>query len=99
MTMTSNVQSVVPAAHTVTGRVISNKMEKTIVVEVVRKVPSPLYRKYVKQITKLFAHDETGRCHIGDTVVIKQCRPLSKKKTWMLVDVLETADVSISGVE
>jgi small subunit ribosomal protein S17 len=83
----------VQATHTVTGRVISNKMEKTIVVEVVRKVPSPLYRKYVKQITKLFAHDEAGRCKIGDTVVIKQCRPLSKKKTWMLVDVLETANV------
>jgi small subunit ribosomal protein S17 len=78
--------------HTVTGRVVSNKMEKTIVVEIVRKVPSPLYRKYVKRITKLFAHDETSRCKIGDVVVIKQCRPLSKKKTWMLVDVLETAN-------
>lgn len=76
----------------VTGRVISNKMDKTIVVMVVRKVPTPLYRKYVKRITKLFAHDEANKCQIGDTVMIKQSRPLSRKKTWVLVDVLEKAN-------
>jgi len=77
---------------TVTGQVVSNKMDKTIVVMIVRKVPTPLYRKYVKRITKLFAHDELNQCQIGDTVTIKQSRPLSKKKTWVLVDVLEKAN-------
>lgn len=72
----------------ITGTVVSNKMNKTIVVAVERKVPSTLYRKYVKRVTKLFAHDESGQCKIGDTVTIKECRPLSKKKNWTLVEVL-----------
>ncbi len=72
----------------ITGRVVSNKMDKTIVVAVERKVPSTLYRKYVKRITKLSAHDEANQCKIGDVVMIKQCRPLSKNKTWTLVEVL-----------
>jgi small subunit ribosomal protein S17 len=71
-----------------TGRVVSNKMDKTIVVAVERKVPSTLYRKYVKRVSKIAAHDETNQCKIGDTVMIKQCRPLSKNKAWTLVEVL-----------
>ncbi len=77
--------------RTVTGRVLSNKMDKSITVLVERKVKHPLYGKYVKRSTKLHAHDEENTCREGDTVSIAQCRPLSKTKTWRLVEVLERA--------
>lgn len=77
------------SARTVTGRVVSNKMNKTIVVLIERKVPHPKYGKYVSRRAKRFAHDEEMICKIGDMVVIKECRPLSKNKNWMLVKVLE----------
>lgn len=73
------------------GRVISNKMQKSITVLIERKVPHPRYGKYVKRTTKLHAHDETGVCNEGDLVAIEQCRPLSKTKSWRLVKVLEKA--------
>ena len=72
----------------VIGRVVSNKMNKTIVVQVERKVKHPLYGKFVKRFTKMYAHDEDNICSIGDLVVIKQCRPLSKTKRWSMVEVL-----------
>ncbi|MCW8917986.1 MAG: 30S ribosomal protein S17 [Gammaproteobacteria bacterium] len=75
--------------RTVTGRVVSNKMDKSITVLVERKVPHPLYGKYVKRSTKLHAHDEQNECNEGDTVSIEECRPISKSKSWRLVKVLE----------
>jgi len=77
--------------RTVQGRVISDKMDKTITVVVERKVKHPIYGKFIKRTTKLHAHDETNQCHEGDLVSVRECRPLSKSKTWMLVDVLEKA--------
>lgn len=79
------------AIRSVTGRVVSNKMQKTITVVVERKIPHPLYGKYVRRRTKLHAHDEKGECREGDLVIIEQCRPLSKTKSWRLVRVLERA--------
>jgi small subunit ribosomal protein S17 len=73
----------------VTGRVISDKMDKSITVLVERKVPHPIYGKYVKRSTKLHAHDEQNECNTGDTVSIEECRPISKSKSWRLVKVLE----------
>lgn len=74
--------------HTVTGRVLSDKMDKTITVVVERLVKHPVYGKYIRRTTKLHAHDENNDCRIGDTVVIKQCRPLAKTKSWTLVRVV-----------
>ncbi len=78
--------------RTVTGRVVSDKMDKTITVLVERRVPHPLYKKYIRRSSKLHAHDENNECHEGDTVTIAQCRPLSKSKTWTLVEVVTQAN-------
>lgn len=77
--------------RTVQGRVVSDKMDKTITVAVERKVKHPIYGKFIKRTTKLHAHDETNQCHEGDVVTIRECRPLSKSKTWTLVDVVTKA--------
>lgn len=74
---------------TIMGKVISNKMNKTIVVKIERKVKHPLYGKYVRRFTKMYAHDEENACNIGDLVVIQQMRPLSKLKRWKLVEVVK----------
>ena len=79
--------------RTVQGRVVSNKMDKTITVVVERFVKHPIYGKFIKRSTKLHAHDESNVCNKGDVVTVRECRPLSKNKTWMLVDVLEKAGV------
>ena len=71
------------------GVVSSNKMDKTIIVNVERKVKHPLYGKFVKKTTKFHAHDEKNECSIGDTVKIMETRPLSKTKRWRLVEVVE----------
>ncbi len=73
------------------GVVTSNKMEKSIVVVVERKVKHPLYGKFVKQSKKFYAHDEKNDCNIGDTVKIMETRPISKQKCWRLVEILERA--------
>ncbi|MGO1596257.1 MAG: 30S ribosomal protein S17 [Sphingobacterium sp.] len=73
------------------GLVVSNKMNKSIVVAVERKVKHPIYGKFVKKTTKLNAHDEQNTCGIGDTVLIMETRPLSKTKNWRLVEILERA--------
>ncbi len=73
------------------GVVISDKMDKTVVVSVERKVKHPKYGKFVKKTSKFFAHDEKQDSHIGDTVKIMETRPLSKNKNWRLVEVLERA--------
>ena len=71
------------------GKVISDKMQKSIIVAVERKVPHPLYKKYFTQTTKLMAHDEKEEAKIGDTVKIMETRPLSKQKRWRLVEIVE----------
>ncbi|MDP4173186.1 MAG: 30S ribosomal protein S17 [Bacteroidota bacterium] len=73
------------------GYVVSNKMEKSIVVAIERKVAHPLYRKYFKKTTKLMAHDEKNECNIGDLVKIMETRPISSRKKWRLVEVIEKA--------
>ena len=73
------------------GIVVSNKMEKSIVVLVERKVKHPKYGKFVKKSTKFMAHDEKNECNIGDTVRIMETRPLSKNKCWRLVEIIERA--------
>lgn len=73
----------------VVGRVVRSKMDKTIVVQIDRKVPHPKYGKYVGKRTKYFAHDESNSCHDGDVVMIEESRPLSKNKNWVLVKIIE----------
>ena len=85
--MTENVTKL----RTITGRVVSNKMDKTVTVLVERVVKHPVYGKYIKRSTKLIAHDELNTCQEGDVVAITSCRPLSKNKTFKLVQVLESA--------
>jgi small subunit ribosomal protein S17 len=79
------------SARTLTGTVVSNKMNKTISVSVERLVKHPTYGKYVRRTTKLLAHDENNECRAGDTVAIAECRPLSRRKAWRLVRVIERA--------
>ena len=74
-----------------TGKVVSNKMQKTIVVAVEDHVKHPLYGKIVKRTYKLKAHDEKNECNIGDTVKVMETRPLSKDKRWRLVEIIERA--------
>ena len=73
------------------GLVVSNKMSKSIVVEVERKIKHPKYGKFVKKTSTFMAHDETNDCNIGDTVRIMESRPLSKNKCWRLVEIIERA--------
>ena len=75
--------------RTVQGRVVSNKMDKTITVLVERRVKHPVYGKFMTRSTKLHAHDESNECNIGDVVTIQESRPLSKSKTWTLTNVDE----------
>ncbi len=69
-----------------TGRVTSDKMDKTITVLVERRVIHPLYKKFIRLSKKYAAHDDTNQCKVGDVVRIEECRPISKRKTWMLVE-------------
>jgi small subunit ribosomal protein S17 len=73
------------------GKVFSNKADKTIVVKIVRQVIHPLYKKYYKKTKKIMAHDEKNECNIGDTVKVKECRPLSRNKRWELIEIVEKA--------
>ena len=73
------------------GKVVSNKMDKTIVVAIEDHVKHPLYKKIVKRTYKLKAHDEQNQCSIGDTVKVMETRPLSKDKSWRLVEIIEKA--------
>ena len=74
------------------GQVVSNKMDKTIVVAIEDSVAHPLYKKIVKRTYKLKAHDEQNSCNIGDTVKVMECRPLSKDKRWRLVEIIKRAE-------
>lgn len=89
MTEQNNTEQTASMQRTIIGKVISDKMNKTIVVQVERKVRHPLYGKYVRRFSKMYAHDEDNTCQVGDIVVIKQSRPLSKTKRWMLVEILK----------
>ena len=73
------------------GRVVSDKMEKSCVIAIERKVKHPKYGKFMKKTTKLMVHDETNQCGIGDTIRVMETRPLSKNKRWRLVEVIEKA--------
>ena len=73
------------------GFVVSNKMDKSVVVLVERKIPHKLYGKYIRQQVKYMAHDASNQCQIGDLVVIEECRPLSKRKRWLVRSIVERA--------
>ncbi len=75
--------------RTLQGKVISNKMDKSITVLLERQVKHPLYKKYIRRSTKLHVHDENNECSIGDMVAIRECRPMSKTKSWALVKIIE----------
>src|SRR5579863_283564 len=86
------------------GSVVSSKMAKTIVVEVIRRVPHPLYKRIISKRRKFYAHDEQGEAKVGDVVRIIECRPLSKLKRWQLKEVVRkavqvTTDLSAIGIE
>ncbi|SMY39081.1 MULTISPECIES: 30S ribosomal protein S17 [Photobacterium] len=75
------------------GRVVSNKGDKSLVVAIERKVKHPIYGKYITRTTKLHAHDENNECGLGDMVEVRECRPMSKTKSWTLVRVVEKARI------
>lgn len=90
--MTEQLENQQTSQRIVTGKVISDKMNKTIVVQVERKVKHPLYGKYVRRFSKMYAHDEENACRIGDIVSIQQSRPLSKTKRWKLVEIVKKGE-------
>jgi small subunit ribosomal protein S17 len=79
------------------GRVLSNKMQKSVTVAVERLVRHPVYGKFIRRTTKIMAHDEDGTCREGDVVAISECRPISKRKAWRVVEVLERANADEAG--
>ncbi len=87
----STVQTDKKAARQLTGKVVSNKMQKTITVAVERYVPHPVYGKYQRRTTQFLAHDENNESREGDTVAIEECRPLSRHKSWRLVKIVQRA--------
>ena len=78
--------------RTVTGRVVSNKMDKTITVLIERRVRHPVYGKYLTRSSRVHAHDADNRCAIGDLVTVAQTRPISKSKSWALIEVVEKVE-------
>jgi len=85
------MSSVEKRTRVVTGRVVSNKMDKTITVLLERRVKHPVYGKYITRSSKIHAHDENNQCNIGDTVTVTETRPISKSKTWKLLEVVISA--------
>ncbi|MCK7459281.1 30S ribosomal protein S17 [Idiomarina aminovorans] len=79
--------------RTLQGKVVSDKMDKTITVAIERRVKHPVYGKYITRTTKVHAHDEDNQCKTGDTVLVRECRPLSKNKSWALEEIVERATV------
>jgi small subunit ribosomal protein S17 len=84
-------EEVKKSQRTVIGRVVSDKMDKTVSVAVERLIKHPVYGKYIRRSTKMLAHDEANECRVGDTVTITPCRPLSKRKSWRVTAVVERA--------
>ena len=85
------MSSVEKRTRVVTGRVVSNKMDKTITVLLERRDKHPVYGKYITRSSKIHAHDENNQCNIGDTVTVTETRPISKSKTWKLLEVVNSA--------
>ena len=81
--------------RTVTGRVVSNKMDKSITVLIERRVRHPLYGKYMTRSSKVHAHDADNQCRIGDLVTVAETRPISKSKSWNLVEVVEKVESAV----
>ena len=77
--------------RTIVGRVVSDKMDKTVSVAIERLIKHPMYGKYIRRTSKVMAHDENNECKAGDRVAISECRPVSKNKAWQVVDVVERA--------
>ena len=77
--------------RTLVGRVVSNKMQKSVTVAIERLIRHPRYGKFIRRTTKVMAHDENGECREGDTVAISECRPISKRKSWRVVEVVTRA--------
>lgn len=80
--------------RTLIGRVVSNKMEQSVAVVIERLVQHPVYGKYIRRRTKLLAHDETNNCKEGDRVAIVECRPISKRKSWKVVEIVQKSSDS-----
>ena len=76
--------------RTLQGKVVSDKMDKSVTVLLERQVKHPLYKKYIRRSTKLHVHDEKNECSIGDMIAIRECRPISKTKSWTLVEVIQS---------
>ena len=91
---TGTTESAAKGTRTVVGRVVSNKMDKGVSVAIERLVRHPVYRKYIRRTTKVLAHDEDNACKEGDTVAIVECRPISKRKSWRVVEIVESAGAS-----
>ena len=81
----------VKTKRTVLGRVVSDKMDKTVSVAIERLIKHPVYGKYIRRTTKVLAHDAQNECHAGDRVTISECKPISKNKSWAVVNVVERA--------
>jgi small subunit ribosomal protein S17 len=86
-----------PNARLTIGRVVSNKMQKSVTVSIERLVKHTAYGKFIRRTTKVMAHDEEGTCRAGDTVAIVECRPISKRKSWRVVEIVARAPVETSG--
>lgn len=84
----NNMTDTQSQVRTLMGKVVSDKMTKTIVVQIERSIRHPKYGKIIKKHSKVHVHDESSKSKVGDTVIIKECRPLSKTKSWVLVDVM-----------
>jgi small subunit ribosomal protein S17 len=82
-----------PKGRRTVGRVVSSKMQKSVVVSIERLVKHPAYGKFIRRTTTVMAHDEEGTCREGDTVAIVECRPISKRKSWRVVEIVERAPV------
>jgi small subunit ribosomal protein S17 len=91
MIVDTDVQKQAKGKLVLQGIVTSDKMDKTIVVEIMMRKLHPLYKKYVTRSKKVKAHDETNDAHIGDTVRVEECRPLSRDKRWRLIEIVERA--------
>ncbi len=81
------------SGHRTVGRVVSNKMRKSVTVAIERLVKHPAYGKFIRRTTKVMAHDEEGTCREGDTVAIVECRPISKRKAWRVIEIVKRAPV------
>ena len=91
MTSAEKIEKTEKMKRTLTGKVVSNKMTDTIVVVIERRVQHPKYGKFVRRSTKVYAHDKGNQCTIGDIVTVQECRPISKTKSWTLVEIKEKA--------